>query len=104
VALILLILDWKYDINDYKEFTVIIKMLAEMHFAMILIRYIANKLQSNGLPTWRIILNFIASVMQLTIIIISIGYYVKSFSPKILDDGSKFTSLPLGVWHMVNIY
>jgi hypothetical protein len=58
------------------------------------------------LTTWRITLNFIASVSQLTLIIISIGLYIKAFGDKKNEDGTiaSPSSLPLGVWHMVNIY
>ena len=106
VGVILLILDQKMDINLYKEFTYIIKILAWMHFAMITLRYFSTKLESHSHSTWRIILNFIGSMMQLSLIIVSIGLYVKSFAPKTNEDGSisKQSYLPLGVWHMVNIY
>ena len=106
VGVILLILDSKMDINLYKEFTYIIKILAWMHFATISLRYISTIFENNSLTTSRIIINFICSMIQLSVIIVSIGLYVKSFAPKTNEDGSisKQSYLPLGVWHMVNIY
>ncbi len=39
VGVFLLILDWKTDINIYKDFTFIVEILAWMHFTMITFRY-----------------------------------------------------------------
>lgn len=53
-----------------------------MHFEMLFLRHVSKVFDENKLTTWRITLNFVASVSQLTVIIISIGLYVNSFGPK----------------------
>lgn len=77
-----------------------------MHLAMLFLRHVSTKFDQNKLTTWRITFNFVASVSQLTVIIISIGLYINSFGPKKNKDGTIAAPpcLPLGVWHMVNIY
>jgi O-antigen/teichoic acid export membrane protein len=63
-------------------------MLAAMHFILIVLRYLSKKFEDNKFTTWRIISNFIASVAQLTVIIISIGLYVNAFRPTKNEDGT----------------
>ena len=57
------------------------------------------------MKTCRIVSNFFASTLQLTVIIMTIGLYVKAVSPNLNEDKKFDTSkVPFGVWHMVNIY
>jgi hypothetical protein len=106
VAFFLLLADYFWQFNEHNEFTFIIKMQALMHLAMLFLRHVSTKFDQNKLTTWRITFNFVASVSQLTVIIISIGLYINSFGPKKNKDGTIAAPpcLPLGVWHMVNIY
>jgi hypothetical protein len=73
---------------------------------LILLKYFSTKLELNKFTTWRIIFNFIASVTQLTVIILSIRWYGNAFKLTKNKDGTvtDISSLPLGVWHMVNVY
>lgn len=106
IASALWVIDLIWDKNKYKDFTFIIKVLAWMHILLILLKYFSTKLELNKFTTWRIIFNFIASVIQLTVIILSIRWYGNAFKLTTNEDGTvtDISSLPLGVWHMVNVY
>ena len=98
--------DWIWTLNVHQIFTTIIKMQAIMHITMIVLKKISVLFDNNKMTTWRISINFIASMIQLTVNIISIGWYVNAFTPKKNADAtiSSPSCLPFGVWHMVNIY
>lgn len=81
-------------------------MLTIMHFTQLALRYFAQTFQDNQMMTWRIVTNFVASIVQLSFIIITIGFYVDAFAPKLNSDNKTYSpsSLPFGAWHMANVY
>jgi uncharacterized membrane protein len=72
---LVVITDWIWKANKHPEFLTIIEICWMIHFIMVLTWYISDKLRKNHYQGLRITINYLASVVYLVVIIITIGLY-----------------------------
>jgi hypothetical protein len=80
MALLLLIIDFIWEVNEHPEFNIQIKLLAANHCSMIMSRFISLKLHKNHYHFCRLIINYLASGANSIVVIITISLYQQAFA------------------------